>query len=108
MIEQISHWYTMPIKVLRNVPTDNGMGGWVDHWSTHLNILGWLRPISGNESKTADKLTFHATHRLYCAPDDILVTDRIEDEDEEIYDIGFVHNVMNMGNHLQIDLSKED
>lgn len=104
MIEHIEHFFAPGISVLRNDPDDNDIGGQVDDWTLHLSIDGIIRPLSGNEAVSADKLTLIATHTLYCGVHDILETDRIRDAAGNEYDIKFVQNPMNMGNHLQISL----
>lgn len=106
MIENISHFYVPGFKVLRNTPTDQPkkIGGQIDHYNLHLSISATLRPLSGSEVVSADKMTLIGTHTLYCAVCDVLETDRIEDPEGNQYDIKFVQNVMSMNNHLQISL----
>ena len=102
MIENIKNFYTPGKVIERNTPINNGMGGFIDNWQVHLNIDALIRPLSGKEQLTADKKTLHADHKMYCDVLDILETDRVIDENGNIYDIKFVANPMNFGNHLEI------
>lgn len=104
MIENIERFFASGISVLRNDPDDNKIGGKIDNWELHLEIDGIIRPLSGNEAVSGDKLTLIATHTLYCGVHDILETDRIRDAAGNEYDIKFVQNPMNMNNHLQISM----
>lgn len=106
MIENIVRFYSPGITIFRNSSTKNKIGGSISNWQKHLEIEGLIRPLSGREQDVADKPTYIATHRLYCAPADILETDRVKDINGIEYDIHFVSDVMNMGNHLQIDLEQ--
>ena len=104
MISQISGFYKPGITVLRNAPTPNSIGGSKENWTDHLEILGLIRPISGSEPNIAEKPTLNATHRLYCEVCDITEKDRVEGSDGTIYRVIFVSNVMDMSNHLQVDM----
>lgn len=103
MIKGIEKYYKPGIEVKRNNPTPNGIGGWVDSYELHLEIVGRIRPLSGSELEIADKLTVRSTHRLYCAVCDIKEADRVY-YDGRIYNVQIVMNMMDMDNHLQIDM----
>lgn len=103
MIGNIEHFYKPGITVMRNSPISNGIGGWKSYYEPHLDILGLIRPLSGSEVQAADKLTLKANYRMYCGVVDIKETDKVYYNDAE-YDVIFVSNPMDMGNHLQIDL----
>lgn len=103
-IKGISKYYTTGHEIERSTDATGGFGGFARTWSSHLSPAGRLRPLSGDQQLSADKETAFATHRFYCAPDDIKVTDRYKDPDGNIYRIKFVSDVMNMDNHLQVDL----
>ena len=105
-MRNITRFYTPGHKIERYGETGGGFGGPSQVWNTHLEIDGCLRPLSGDTRISADKETLFATHRFYCDVADIKETDRYVDPDGEVYRIKFVADVMNMGNHLQIDLEK--
>ena len=107
MIEQIltfidDHGKNVVIK--RNTPIRTDLGGYKDHWATHLSIRTLIRPLGGSEQMAADKVTLYATHKMYCAVADILEDDKVEDADGNEYRIKNQINPMNFDNHMQIDL----
>jgi len=104
MVSVIKKFFTELFIIERNVPVSNGMGGYTDDWSIHLEILGKIRPLTETEKYAADKITVHATHKLYCSVIDIKAKDRVTDEDELVYLVKGVINPMKFNNHLQIDL----
>jgi SPP1 family predicted phage head-tail adaptor len=104
MIEQISGYYTDDVVIQRKAQVSNGIGGFETTWNTHLTIKGKMRPLSGKEQLSADKMTVFATHKLYCALADITEMDRVL-FDGDIYEIKSTpKDVMNMHNHYEIDL----
>lgn len=103
MIQGIKSFYKPGITVMRNDPIKNGIGGQRDYFEVHLVIDGLIRPISGDEMRISDKMTLKSNYRMYCDVVDIKETDRVYYGDNE-FDVVFVSNPMDMGNHLQVDL----
>ena len=106
MIEEISKFYTQDIIVMRRSASKTDIGGLKRTYAPHLSFKGLIRPLGGAENRIGDKPTLVATFRLYCAPCDIAQTDRIYNEAEPtvMYEVKYPNDVMNMGNHLQVDL----
>ena len=106
MIEEISKFYTQDIIVMRRSATKTTIGGVKRNYALHLSFKGLIRPLGGSEARLGDKPTLVAGFRLYCAPCDIAQTDLIYNEAEPtvMYEVKYPNNVMNMGNHLQVDL----
>ena len=107
MIEGIKRFYTTGHIIERYTEGAEGFGGSEGTWATHLEIDGRLRPLSGDEQLSADKLTVFADHKLYTSLADIKETDRYKDPDGNIYRIKFIKEPMKWGNHLEIYLERK-
>lgn len=99
----MNHLLAPGIVVERVTQTPNGMGGWSESWQPHLTINGRIRPLSGDERLSADKVTVYATHKLYTFLYDITEKDRVVFEGQ-VYDVKAVINPMTLNRFLQVDL----
>jgi SPP1 family predicted phage head-tail adaptor len=99
----IEKFYKPGIVIERKTDIKKAGGAVKQEWAPHITISGQIRPLSGDERLSADKKTLFASHRLYTDPADITEADRVNDNGL-IYDIKFVHDPMNFGRFLQIDL----
>ena len=101
----IEDYFEENVVIKRNIPTTSGMGANVDDWSTHLTIMGLIRPIRGEELEMFKRVGVDVDYRLYCLPIDISEADRIEFEGI-VYEIKFIYNPMSMDRWFQIDLKR--
>ena len=106
MLQNIKRFFTLGHKIQRYSPGTPGFGGDNGEWENHLEVPGRLRPLSGDERMSADKMTLYATHRFYTDVADIKESDRYIDPGGKVYEIKFVADPMNMGEFLQIDLEE--
>lgn len=120
----IDRFYKYDIMLQKKTVTENGFGGFVETWSNYMTIFGTIRPLSGSEQFSANKIVLNSTHRLYCDIEhEIYFYDTINMDSEntieektginrslrlkykdDIYNIIFVYNPMNMDKFLQVDL----
>ena len=103
-IKRIRQWYNETFEVWRLNETGSGFGGVQGEFQKALTIQGRLRPQTGRESVTGDKMTLYGTHTLYTDVADIKESDRVVDVYGNEYNVKFVPNMMRMNNHLQIAL----
>jgi head-tail adaptor len=96
----ISKFFTTSATVQNYTPST----GWGDgSWSDTITIDCHIRPLGGEERYAADKKTVFSTHRLYCEPVGITEGNRVV-AGGNTYDVKWVHNVMNWGEHYAVDL----
>jgi len=101
----IEDYFEENVIIKRNIPTTSGMGANVDDWSTHLTIMGLIRPIRGEELEMFKRVGVDVDYRLDCGVSDILEKDRVEFEGIT-YEVKFVYNPMNFDRWLHIDLKR--
>lgn len=81
--------------------------GWGDgSWANSSTVDCHIRPLTGSERYAADKKTIFSTHRLYCEPTTSISESARVVADGNTYDVKWVHNVMNWGEHYAVDLER--
>ena len=77
----------------------------VTEWEDFKQVMGRLRPLSGEKRIAASRETEFITHRFYCSyfPEVIPAGYSLWLEGQR-YNIKFIQNVMSMDKLLQIDL----
>ena len=98
----ITRYFESGWMIYRKVNSQDAAGGLVETYSTHAQVEGRMRPLSGNMQISADKATYFADHRFYCLPVDILEEDRLV-KGSDTYDVKHVSNVMTFDSHYQVD-----
>lgn len=99
----IQSWFKLEWEILD--PAESNDGGIAKKtYSVGLSVYGWLRPLTGNEVLSNEKLGFKSTHRFYTDISAIDNTQLIRKVGEnKIYEIRNVKNPMEMDHHLEID-----
>lgn len=104
MIEQLKRHFTPGHTVLAPLKGTSAFGGKPVTWEPVLTFSALLRPLSGTETLSADKITYVLTHKLYCDVIAITNLNRYRDPQGNVYHIRFVKNPMNFNSHYEIDL----
>ena len=98
----INDYYLPGFQILSYTEVNDG-GIAIKTHSVIMEIAGRMRPLSGNEMVTNEKLGYKSSHRFYCDIAEINNTHILRDPDGRIYDIKYVKNPMEMNHHLEID-----
>ena len=91
--------------------TADGQGGWTEVWSDSTEFRGRLSVLPVSEQLAADKVTVHATHRLYCNNLTITEKDRVRNSGSTRYfEIKGIRDPSNLGEtgHLELDVLEID
>jgi hypothetical protein len=107
-LQNLRKFFNFDVDVVgyENIPDD--IGGHYKFEKSVTTINGCVRPLHGDETLSADKLTVFSTHTLYCEKE--IIGDESIDETKVIrhrekeYDVLFVQDVMNFNDMLQVSL----
>lgn len=100
----ISDYYKTGFIIKRPIVTIDSGGSLIETFSDFIFTSGRMRPLSGNEVLANEKLGLVTSHRFYCAVIDVEVKDRIYNSNtDDTYEIEFIKDPMEMGDHLEID-----
>lgn len=110
-LKQIEKYFVSGINIMKITQQDNGIGGFIDTEELVLEIPAKIRPLSGDEKLSADKLTLFATHKMYCKNLEINQTEDItyfikDTNYNKKYEIVFISNMMLFDELWQIDLKE--
>lgn len=90
------------IRIERLASSPNGIGGYIESWSTIIDDYdGIIDQLTGNEKLAADKISQESTHILIGSVADINNSDRVIFKGK-MYAVKNVDNPMNMDSHLEI------
>jgi len=106
-MSSIASEFNMLFTVRRVTRTQDVIGGSADSWADNSTGNGGrMRLLSAAERLMIAREGTTATHRLYCLGDvDVTTKDRIEREsDNQEFDVTYVNDVDEAGEHLQIDM----
>ncbi len=100
----IDSYYKPGFTIKRPVRTVDSGGSPVETFSDFLTTSGRMRPLTGTEILANEKLGLVTSHRFYCAVIDVEEKDKIYNSNTgNTYEVKFVKNPMEMGDHLEID-----
>lgn len=100
----IENFYKPGYTIKRPILSIDSGGSPIETFSDFITASGRMRPLTGNEILANEKLGLVTSHRFYCAMIDVEEKDRIYDSNtENTYEVKFVKDPMEMGDHLEID-----
>lgn len=100
----IDTYYKSGFTIKRPIPSVDSGGSPVETFSDFLTTSGRMRPLTGTEILANEKLGLVTSHRFYCPVIDVEEKDRIYNSTtENTYEVKFVKDPMEMGDHLEID-----
>ena len=99
----MSVWNRLEFEILS--PTETNDGGIVEKtYSVAMTIEGTMRPLSGNEIITNEKLGYKSTHRFYSDIYSIETNQLIRNVgNQKVFEIRNIKNPMEMDHHLEVD-----
>lgn len=99
----IERYFEPGIVVERYTEGTDELGNPTKAWSHHLDIVGRIDALLGNEQQIAGSPTVVVTHMLFCPVVDIVERDRVMYQGRT-YEVKFVDNPMNYNCFLQLYL----
>jgi hypothetical protein len=101
----VERFYEAGWRIYKPVDTQDGAGGVVSTYSLLATVSGRMRPLSGNKQISAEKMTYFADHRFYCAPTDLQEYYMLAKagSTDTTYTVKHAADMMHMGRLLQTD-----
>lgn len=91
-------------EIYRPTNLDDGAGSSTEQLIKLADTTGRMRPLTGDEILANEKLNLITSHRFYCPVQEIQNGDYIKDTvKDQLYDVKFVKNPMEMDDHLEVD-----
>lgn len=101
----IESYYVGGYEIHRATKSVDAGGSVTESLSKQSDIVGRMRPLSGDEILANEKLGLITSHRFYCPVTDLKYGDYILDTvKSQLYEVKFVKNPMEMDDHLEVDV----
>ena len=104
MLNNIQRWFTDELQHYSWAVEEDDWGNDIEKWSLQGNILGRFRPLSGDKKVSADKNTVFIDAKFYCKPDENIIAGDELKYNDDVYEVVYVQNPMNMDKFLQVEL----